>query len=72
MEVLRLMLHEISAKEIAQRLHINPKTIHSDRTPIVEKLQVENKAALMHLVIKEELLTPNEIRANFYQSTTGM
>lgn len=61
MEVLFLVLRGISSKDIAQRLHISPKTIHSYRSRIFEKLNVENEVALMHLALKEGLLTPDEV-----------
>lgn len=60
MEILMLTLRGISSKEIAQRLHISPKTIHSYRSRIFEKLDVENEVALILLALKEGLLMPEE------------
>ncbi len=60
MEVLMLTLHSVPAIEIAKRLRIGDKTVHSHRCRIFKKLGVENDVGLLLLAVREGLLTVDE------------
>jgi DNA-binding NarL/FixJ family response regulator len=51
----RLVLGE-TAREIAEKLFISPKTVDNHRASIVRKMRVKNVVELAHFVGKEELL----------------
>ena len=57
-EVMMMTIRGVPIKEIADRLHINHKTIHSYRCRIFEKLQVNNDVDLTLLAIREGLDHP--------------
>ncbi len=59
-EVMMMTIRGVPIKEIADRLHINHKTIHSYRCRIFEKLQVNNDVDLTLLAIREGLITAEE------------
>ena len=59
-EVMMMTIRGVPIKEIADRLHINHKTIHSYRCRIFEKLQVNNDVDLTLMAIREGLITPEE------------
>jgi two-component system, NarL family, invasion response regulator UvrY len=59
-EVMMMTIRGVPIKEIADRLHINHKTIHSYRCRIFEKLQVNNDVDLTLLAIREGLITADE------------
>ena len=60
MEVLILSLHSVPAAEIAKRLRMGDKTVHSHRSRIFKKLGVENEVGLLLLAIREGLVTVDE------------
>ncbi|MBS0350498.1 MAG: response regulator [Proteobacteria bacterium] len=60
MEVLILSVRGVKASDIAKRLHMSPKTVHSYRSHIFEKLGVENDVGLTLLVVRENLMTIDE------------
>lgn len=60
MEVLILSVRGVRAVDIARRLHMSPKTVHSYRSHIFEKLGVENDVGLTLLAIRENLMTIDE------------
>ena len=47
MDVLREVVQGLSNKEIAQKLSLSPRTVESHRARVIEKMQVENIAALI-------------------------
>jgi len=59
-EVMMMTVRSVPIKEIADRLHINHKTIHSYRCRIFEKLKVENDVDLTLLAIRDGLITADE------------
>ena len=60
MEVLILSVRGVRAADIAKRLHMSPKTVHSYRSHIFEKLGVENDVGLTLLAVRENLMTIDE------------
>lgn len=64
-EVLQLIINSHSNKEAAKILDISPRTIDAHRARVMEKMQAENVAALVTMVMSYELLnkpfTPGEI-----------
>ncbi len=60
MEVMILSVRGVKASDIARRLHMSPKTVHSYRSHIFEKLGVENDVGLTLLAIRENLMTIDE------------
>jgi len=60
MEVLMMVIRGVVVNEIAVRLFLSPKTVHSYRSRIYEKLCVENEVALTLLAIREGLITLEE------------
>ena len=63
MEILMMVIRGAVVDEIAGRLFLSPKTIHSYRSRLFEKLQVENNVALTLLAIREGLITIDEVGA---------
>lgn len=60
MEILLFSLRSTPIADIAKRLHISAKTIHSYRSRLLEKLGVDNDVALLRLAIQEGLITVDE------------
>jgi len=59
-EVLQLLAEGKSTKQIAQRLHISPKTVESNRRNIMDKLGIHSVAELTKYAVREGL-TPLEL-----------
>lgn len=57
MEVMIMMIRGVEVNEIALRLFLSIKTVHSYRSRIFEKLNVENEVALTFYAIKKGLIT---------------
>ncbi|GAB5522464.1 MAG: response regulator transcription factor [Roseivirga sp.] len=55
-EVLELICQEYTAKEIADKLFISPRTAEGHRRKLIEKLGVKNTAGLIVKAIKEGIL----------------
>ena len=55
-EVLELICQEYTAKEIADKLFISPRTAEGHRRHLIEKLGVKNTAGLIVRAIKEEIV----------------
>lgn len=60
MEVLMMVIRGVPVQDIADRLFLSPKTVHSYRSRIFEKLNVENDVGLTLLAIREGLITLEE------------
>jgi two-component system invasion response regulator UvrY len=59
-EILRMLLAERSSDEIAETLHISPKTVANTRYLIKSKLGVETDIALVRLALRQGLLAMPE------------
>lgn len=57
-QVLNMIVAGKSNKEIAQQLHISPKTVEKHRGSLMSKLGAKSVAQLMALALKEELINP--------------
>ena len=55
-EVLRLIAHESTNSEIAEKLFISIRTVDTHRRNILEKLQVKNTAGLVKYAIEKALI----------------
>ncbi len=64
MEVLMMVIRGVIVSDIAERLFLSPKTVHSYRSRIFEKLKVENDVALTLLAIREGLIALEEAGVN--------
>jgi two-component system, NarL family, invasion response regulator UvrY len=60
-EVLMLCLRSVPIEDIAKRLHMSPKTVHSYRHHIFTKLGVHNDVGLMTVAVQEGLMTMDEV-----------
>lgn len=56
-EVLHLIAHEHSSKEIAKKLYVSYETIHSHRKNIMTKLGVRNTAGMIRVAMERQLLS---------------
>jgi len=56
-EVLQLICEEHTAKEIAEKLFISPRTAEGHRKNLIEKFGVRNTAGLIVKAIKEGIVT---------------
>jgi DNA-binding NarL/FixJ family response regulator len=54
-EVMMMLSRGVSLTQIADRLHLSPKTVTTYRTRILEKLQLESNAELARYVVKHKL-----------------
>lgn len=55
-EVLYLIAHEHSSKEIAKKLYVSYETIHSHRKNIMAKLGARNTAGIVRMAYETGLL----------------
>lgn len=55
-EVLKMIAEGSTAKEIAQRLHISPKTAQAHRENLKQKLRLDSTAAMVRFAIKQKLI----------------
>lgn len=62
-EVLHLVAHEYSTKEIAQQLYLSTETIVSHRKNIMNKLGVKNAAGMVRAAFERSLLPTHPINA---------
>lgn len=58
-EVLFLIAHEYSTKEIADKLHVCYETAHSHRKSLLRKLKARNTAGLIRLAFEYGLMKVN-------------
>jgi DNA-binding CsgD family transcriptional regulator len=58
LEVVRLIAHGYTAKEIAETLCISPKTVDAHRAHILRKLGVHDRVAVARYAIKRGLVEP--------------
>lgn len=62
-EVLRMLLAEKTTEEIAEMLHVSPKTVANTRYLIKSKLGVSSDIELVRLVLRQKILDVAEINA---------
>jgi len=55
-EVLELIAHEFTTKEIARKLFVSPHTIDSHRKKLMEKWNVKNSAGLVRVGFQSGVL----------------
>jgi two-component system, NarL family, invasion response regulator UvrY len=60
-EVLRLLLDERTTEQIAEALHISPKTVANLRYLIKSKLGVSSDIELVRLALRQRILAPSEL-----------
>ncbi len=58
LEVLKLVAEGHSSQEIAELLHISPKTVHRHRASILEKLGMRDRVELTRYAIRRGLVEP--------------
>lgn len=59
-EVMLMVIRGCEVKDIAKKLHLSVKTVHSYRSRIFEKLNVKNDTTLTLLAIKQGILNIDE------------
>jgi DNA-binding CsgD family transcriptional regulator len=57
-EVLLLIAEGLSAKEVATRLNISPKTVEAHRTSLMRKLGVRKATELVRYALRRGLIEP--------------
>jgi len=57
-EILQLVAEGHSTKQIAQRLHLSPKTVETHRTQLMERLGVRGVPALVRCAIRLGIVRP--------------
>jgi DNA-binding NarL/FixJ family response regulator len=55
-EILKLIASELTNQEIADRLFISPRTVHSHRRNLMQKVGVKNTAGLVRFAIEKAIL----------------
>lgn len=55
-EILRLIAAQLTNQEIADKLFISPRTVHSHRRNLMQKIGVKNTAGLVRYAIQEGLV----------------
>ncbi len=57
-EILRLLADGLSAKEVAKKLQISPRTVESHKYDIMESLGAQSSAELIRLAIRHGIVDP--------------
>ena len=57
-DVLRLIAGGLRSKEVAGQLGLTPKTVETHRANLMAKLDIHNVVSLVHLAIREGMVTP--------------
>ncbi len=63
MEVLELIIHEYTVKEMAEKLFVSEKTIETHKRNLFKKLQVKNVAGLVRKSLQTGILQTKKIIA---------
>lgn len=58
LEIISLIAHSYTAKEIAEMLYISPKTVDAHRAHILKKLGLKDRVALTRYAIRRGLVEP--------------
>lgn len=56
-EIVHLLAHEYSSKEIAQKIFVSYETVHSHRKNILHKLKVRNVAGIVRVAFETGILS---------------
>ena len=59
-DVLRLVAQGATAKEIAARLGISPKTAQAHRDNVKQKLDLKTTAAMVRYAVRHKLVRPGD------------
>ena len=54
-QVFRLLVNGLTVTEIAARLHLSAKTVSTHKARLMEKLQIDSNAELVHYAVKHRL-----------------
>ena len=60
MEVMMMVIKGVLVKDIADKLYLSPKTVHSYRSRIFDKLNVKNDVALTLLALRHGIISIDE------------
>lgn len=60
LEVMMMVIKGALVKDIAEKLYLSPKTVHSYRSRIFEKLNVKNDVALTLLALRHNIISLDE------------
>ena len=60
MEVMMMVIKGVLVKDIADKLYLSPKTVHSYRSRIFDKLNVKNDVALTILALRHGIISIDE------------
>jgi DNA-binding NarL/FixJ family response regulator len=60
LEVIKLIAEGYTNNEIAERLFLSPHTVNTHRKNIMQKLGVNNTAAIVMYAVKAQLVSPNK------------
>lgn len=55
-EILKLLAEGMSVKEIAVQLHLSTKTVEAHKFNLMRKLDIHNKAQLVHFAVKSRVI----------------
>ena len=58
LEILRLVCDGLSAKEIAEKLNLSPKTIEFHKASLGERLNIHTTAGLVRYAVRTGLIEP--------------
>lgn len=61
LEVLALLCQQLTAKEIAEKLFVSPKTVEMHKSNLLLKTGVKNTAGLIIYAIQKKLINPEDI-----------
>ena len=56
-EIIILISNELTNNEIAEELHISPRTVDTHRRNLLQKLGVKNTAGLVKFAVKNNMLS---------------
>jgi len=56
-EIFLMLADGESAKDIAKTLHLSPNTVRNHQNSIMHKLNIRNKAELVHIALQARLLS---------------
>ena len=59
-EVLQMVAEGKTNSEIAERLHISPRTVENHRAALMQKLGIQNQTELIRHAIRHGLIPPEE------------
>jgi len=60
-EVLKLICQQYTAKEIAQKIFVSPKTVEAHKGNLLLKTGVKNMAGLIIYAVQNAIVNPNEV-----------